>query len=149
MMTAVFTRLWHPYLEKALQRSEHGLPTTFMEGKRWVKPSIEVNDKKRVVEVYFSPVDGNGLVTHVAQLKDIVVDPHKNMPRIEKLLEAAIEDDLRKDLNGVGTVYQIQHVQRVKPTPMTELIKLSNNEPIDPRFMRSYCLVCPRTFDKE
>lgn len=71
------------------------------------------------------------------------------MPRIEKLLEAAIEDDLRKDLNGVGTVYQIQHVQRVKPTPMTELIKLSNNEPIDPRFMRSYCLVCPRTFDKE
>ena len=148
MLTAVFTRLWDSYLYEALENSKQDKPTTFMEGKRWVTPSVELNDKGRAVEIYFSPVDGNGQITHVAQLKAIVVDPHKKMPLVENLLKTAIKDDLRKELNGVGTVYQVQQVQRIKPTPMTELIKLSNNEPIDPGFIRSYCLVRPRTFEK-
>jgi hypothetical protein len=121
----------------------------FRGGKRW-SSAAQALQQHSPIDIYFAVVDSGSNVQYVAKLKRVIVDPQRGQPEIEQLLDLSTsttrDEGLWEDTDKpVGTLYAINHLERVSPPfPMTELIKVSDDQPIGADYGYSYTLVYAR-----
>lgn len=89
-------------------------------------------------------------VTHTGVITDLIVNPDSDPDDAEKFRQPISEDDDYGDYNDEldDTTYIVKHGKKLEnPVPMTELNKVSNNEPIDEGFWRSPAYLFQREGD--
>ena len=97
--------------------------------------------------ICFAVVDSGSLVRYAAKLQLVIVDPQRCQPETEQLLDLSTSTTCEEGLwentdKPVKTLYVINQLGRVpQPFPMTELIKISDDQPISPEYGHSYSLV--------
>jgi hypothetical protein len=145
---AVFTRNHKSHLDEAFRVSsaepERLIP--FRGGKRW-SSAAQALQKHSPIDIYFAVVDSGSDVQYAAKLKRVIVDPQRGQPETEQLLDLSTSTTRDEGLweNTVGTLYAINHIERLsKPFPMTELIKVSDDQSISAGYGYSYTLVYAR-----
>jgi hypothetical protein len=148
---AVFTRNHKEHLDEALRVStaEPDRLIPFRGVSRWSSAS-QALQQHSPIDIYFAVVDSGSLVRCAAKLQRVIVDPQRGQPETEQLLDLSTsttrEEGLWEDTGKpAGTLYAIDHLERVpQPFPMTDLIKVSNDQPISPDYGYSYTLVYAR-----
>lgn len=78
-------------------------------------------------------------VTHAGIITDIVIDPDPESDDVEKFQKHISDDDTYQEYNDEldTTTYIVKHGRQLDdPFPMTELKKVSDNEPVSPGFWR-------------
>ena len=104
----------------------------------------------RPIDIYFAVVDSGPDVQYSAKLQRVIIDPQRGQPETEQLLALSTSTTCDEGLwentgKPAGTLYAINHLERVpQPFPMTELIKVSNDQPISADYGYSYTLVYAR-----
>jgi hypothetical protein len=145
---AVFTRNHKRHLDEAFDVSsaepERLIP--FRGSKRW-SSAAQALQQHSPIDIYFAVVDSGSDVQYAAKLKRVIVDPQLGQPETEQLLDLSISTTRDEGLweNTVATLYAINHLERLsKPFPMTELIKVSDDQSISADYGYSYTLVYAR-----
>jgi hypothetical protein len=83
-----------------------------------------------------------------------MLDPAKTQPRVQELLSLSLESTKEEGLwdqcgKPVKTLYVITNYRKLATNfPMTDLVKINDNKPIDENFGYSYCLVHRHSFAK-
>lgn len=148
---AVFTRNHKEHLDEAFRVSsaEPDRLIPFRGVRRW-SSAAEALQKQSPIDIYFAVVDSGALIQYVAKLQRVIVDPQRGQPETEKLLDSSTfttrdEGLWENDGKPAGTLYAVNHLERVpRPFAMTELIKVSDDQPISPDYGYSYTLVYAR-----
>lgn len=145
---AVFTRNHKRHLDEAFRVSsaepERLIP--FRAAKGW-SSAAKLLQQSSPVDIYFAVVDSGPLIQYVAKLRRVLVDPQRGQPETEQLLELSTSTTQHEglwetDKKPARTLYAINQVERVpQPFPMTELIKVSDDQPISSDYGYSYTLV--------
>jgi hypothetical protein len=148
---AVFTRNHKGHLDEAFRVSsaepERLIP--FRAVSRW-SSAAQALQQHSPIDIYFAVVDSGPLVQYAAKLLRVIVDPQRGQPETEQLLDLSTTTTREEGLwentgKPAGTLYAINHLERVpQPFSMTELIKVSDNQPISPDYGYSYTLVYAR-----
>lgn len=143
---AVFTRNYQQHLEDAIEKNPRQ-PITFRSYLKWTSAELAVKTHG-FCKIYFVPGEEK-LVKYEAILEEVLLEPQPDSPKTKELLanclESTHEEGLWEKENGevgVQTLYVISHCRKLtSPFMQTELIKLSDDRPIDENFIRSYALV--------
>jgi hypothetical protein len=147
---AVFTRNHERHLDEAFRVSsaEPDRLIPFRGVSRWSSAAQAI--QHRPIDIYFAVVDAGPLVQYAAKLQRVIVDPQRGQPETEQLLDlstSTTRDEGIWETTGkpAGTLYAINHLERVpQPFSMTELTKVSDDQPISPDYGYSYTLVYAR-----
>lgn len=143
---AVFSRNHDTYLRQAsaLARRSATRLVTFRSNGSWTG-ARRLLQSVGSMPIYFAPVDGAGLITHRATLRQVYVG-HMNAPEAKVLLESRLRSTRGEtNWNSEGTLYAISGCARVRPPfAFSALHKLSDSKRISPGFRYSYCLVHAR-----
>jgi hypothetical protein len=148
---AVFTRNHKGHLDEALRVStaEPDRLIPFRGVSRWSSASHALQQHSPI-EIYFAVVDSGSLVRYAAKLQRVIVDPQRGQPETEQLLDLSTSTTREEGLwentdKPAKTLYAINQLERVpQPFPMTELIKISDDQPISAEYGYSYSLVYAR-----
>lgn len=76
-------------------------------------------------------------MTHTEIITDIILNPDPTSAEAEKFRSHISERDTYSEHNAEldKTTYLVEHGQKLdEPFPMTDLIKVSDNEPVSPDF---------------
>ena len=148
---AVFTRNHERHLSEALRVSteqpDRLIP--FRARSRW-SSAAEALQQGASIPVYIAVVDSGPLVRYVADLRRVIVDPQRGQPETEQLLDLSTSTTRGEGLwettgKLAGTLFAVSHVRQVsEPFPITDLIKLSNHQPISSDYGYSYTMVYAR-----
>ena len=148
---AVFTRNYEGHLSEALrvstERPDRLIP--FRARSRW-SSAAEALQHGAAISVYIAVVDSGPLVRYSADLRRVIVDPQRGQPETEQLLDlstATTRDEGLWEASGkpAGTLFAVSHLRQVtEPFPMTDLIKLSDDQPISSDYGYSYTMVYAR-----
>ena len=149
---AVFTRNHKRHLDEALgvSSAEPARLIPFRGTKRW-KSAAQALQQHSPIDIYFAVVDSGSFVQYAAKLQRVIVDPHRAQPETQQLLKLSTsttrDEGLWEDTGKpAGTLYAINRLERVsEPFPMTELIKVSDDQPISPDYGYSYALIYARS----
>ena len=149
---AVFTRNHKRHLDEALRVSsaEPDRPIPFRGVSRW-SSAVRALQQHSPIDIYFAVVDSGSLVQYAAKLQRVIVDPQRDQPETVQLLKLSTsttrDEGLWEDTDKpAGTLYAINRLERVsEPFPMTELIKVSDDQPINPDYRYSYTLIYARS----
>lgn len=146
-LPAVFSRNWPQYLEEAVEIDERapGRLVSFRSHVPW-KSAADLLQTHGPIPIYFAENDGNGRVTHVARLRDVVLRPESGDAATERLMKYRPKRTSGDEWEeGKGTLYAISDCRRVdRPFAQHMLLKWNDGEPIDTNYSRSYCLVRAR-----
>lgn len=94
--------------------------------------------------MYFSTVGGKGIVEYKATLHTLLIEPRAGDPETEELLRFELPETEGEGLWGeygsnVHTLYVVTNCHLVDQTfPLTELIKVSDDEPISADYSYGY-----------
>jgi hypothetical protein len=148
---AVFTRNHQRHLDEALRVSS-GEPDRlipFRGVSRW-SSAAQALQKHCPIDIYFAVVDSGSLVRYAAKLQRVIVDPQRGQAETEQLLNLSTSTTRDEGLwentgKPAGTLYAINRLERIPQAfPMTELIKVSDDQPISADYGYSYTLVYAR-----
>jgi len=95
-------------------------------------------------------VDSGSDVQYAAKLQRVIIDPQRGQPETDQLLNLSTSTTRHEGLwentgKPAGTLYAINHLERMsKPFPVTELIKISDDQPISANYGYNYALVYAR-----
>ena len=150
---AVFTRNHGHYLREAAEvcAQDKSRKIFFRARSKWSSADRYIAERGPT-EIYMSPVGGNGIVEYVATLCEVMLDPSKTQPRVQELLSLSLESTKEEGLwdqygKPVKTLYVISDCRKLAtPFPMTDLVKINDNKPIEDNFGYSYCLVHRHSF---
>lgn len=141
---AIFTRNHIRMLEYAVSAAGEDPKklVTFRSAKKW-KGARDLLKTGSEVLVYFAVVDHGPMVRFVARLREVLPAPDTKRAAAERLLLSAPPHTIGEDLWGgrVKALYAISGCRRVKPFPMTRLLKLENGEPLAENYKYSYVKV--------
>lgn len=92
-------------------------------------------------ELYIVPIDGDGSVEFVADLREVYLNPKIGEPKTEELLKHVLPSTKDEGLWG-NTLYVIQNCRKLSRSfPQTELIKVSDRKPLSEDYKYSYSIV--------
>jgi len=145
---AVFARNHGNYLEEAAQLSPTQL-VTFRSATHWTAAAtaLEVHN---TIPVYFAVVGEGPHVAFMADLVAVHLNPYSMDPDTERFLRFSLPSTVKEGLwesyqSSVRSLYMVKRCRKLDSTfPMTELIKVSNDEPIAPNYGYSYSVVYER-----
>jgi hypothetical protein len=148
---AVFTRNYKDHLGEAFRVSsaEPDRLIPFRGVLRW-SSAAQALQQHCPIDIYFAIVDSGPDVQYSAKLQRVIIDPQRGQPETEQLLALSTSTTCNEGLwettgKPAGTLYAINHLERVPQSfPMTELIKISNDQPISADYGYSYTLVYAR-----
>ncbi len=148
---AVFTRNYKDPLRRSLPRVERGARTPDSLPRRLALVVSRAGASTTFPDRHlFRVVDSGSDVQYAAKLQQVIVDPQRGQPQTEQLLELSTSTTGDEGLwentgKPAGTLYAINHLERVsQPFRMTELIKVSDDQPISADYGYSYTLVYAR-----
>ena len=149
---AVFTRNHSKYLSRvaAIHVTAPGEGITFRSKQEWTKAYRAVQALGEI-PIYFSVIDTDGDVAYEAKLVRVHVAPKPNDPVTKLLLDGCLEETSGEGLweehgETLKTLYVIKSCRKLEhPFPMTDLIKVSDDNPIHPDYGYSYSVVYDRT----
>lgn len=145
---AVFARNHLHYLEEAAALSP-AQPVTFRSVTHWSGAAQALADQS-TIPVYFAAVGEGPIVTYAAELLAVLVNPGVMDPETERFLAFSLPSTIEEGLweeyeSSVKTLYMVKRCRELDPPfPMTQLVKLSNDEPISPNYGYSYSIVYQR-----
>ena len=145
---AVFARNHEHYLAEAAEIGPTE-PVTFRSATHWAGAAAALEDHN-TIPVYFAVVGEGPLVRFTAELVAIRLNPQALDPDTEKFLGFSLHSTIEEGLwesyeSSVNTLYMVRRCRRLDPPfPMTELVKVSNDEPIAPNYGYSYSVVYQR-----
>lgn len=142
---AVFSRHYQQHLDDAINEKPEK-PVTFRSYLPWKSAQLAVKTHgKRTI--YYG-LGEDDLIRYKAVLEQVELYPQLNTARTNNLLENCLPSTRGEGLwekdgkIGVKTLYVISHCQKLSsPFLQTELIKISDDRPINKNFIRSYALV--------
>ena len=148
MNPAVFARNHRKYLEEASKLSPIK-PVTFRSATTWIK-AAKVLENNSTIPIYFAVIGEGSNIAFKADLIAIQLNPGQTDPETKKFLgfslHATAKEGLwEKDEKPVSTLYIVKRCRRLRPSfPFSDLVKISNHEPIAPNYRYSYSVVFQR-----
>jgi len=129
---AVLTKNYESRLKDLVENDA----VTHRHGSEW-KAAESAVDAHGQLPIYYRTGDE---VTHTGIITEIILNPNKNSKKAEKFREHISEGDTysehREELDT--TTYIVEQGQKLdEPFEMTDLIKVSDKEPVSPGFWRS------------
>ena len=128
---AVLAKNYEERLEELVERDA----VTHRHSKKW-KAAESAIDAHGQLPIYYRTGD---MVTHTGIITDLILDPDPASAEAEKFRKQISDQDTYSEYNDEldATTYLVEHGQKLdEPFPMTDLIKVSDNEPVSPGFWR-------------
>jgi hypothetical protein len=148
---AVFARNHRHYLEEAaaVAETDPSQLITFRSAGHWTtaEKALATNN---TIPIYFAVIREGENIAFEADLVSVYVNPEPQGPETERMLNFSLPSTADEGLweaydSPVRTLYMIKRCRELsQPFPMTNLVKLSNDEPIAPNFGYSYSIVYQR-----
>ncbi len=133
----VFSRNHLPYLRRA-----HGRRVYFRSQRKWVG-ALELL-RHGPASIYFCPIPGDGRIHYAGRLVAVELLPtEQSMAELlarTRARDVASSEEMFWD-GSVQTLYVVEVEQLARPFPLTQLRKLTNNEPLSADYGYSYSLV--------
>jgi hypothetical protein len=141
---AVFCRNHPDYLAEAARIGEEDSVRriTFRASTRWASAAVALR-LYGPRPIYFASIRGGPEVVYVADLVDLELDPAAHAQRTQELLAHSLNETKGEGLweGGVKTLYIIRGCRPRPGTPVEDLRKISDGQPISRSFKYSYALV--------
>jgi len=145
---AVFSRNHLQYLEEAagIAAASPDTLVTFRSSQPWSTAKRIVSEQGQI-PIYFAVIDGSGLVSYQAWLVKVVTEPEPGDEQTEEALQHALPLTSGEGLWSDGaspakTLYSIRDCRALETSfPMTALVRLDGDKPINSKYGYSYCLV--------
>jgi len=145
---AVFTRNHRKYLDEAANASakEPNVPIVFRARSKWATALRKV-PAGGSLPIYMAAIGGTGEIEYGAELCDGRLEPSRGDPKTEALLASVLKSTKDEGLweksgKTAETLYAIRRCRKLhKPFPITNLVKLSDGQPISANYGYSYAIV--------